>query len=258
MPITSTITSFYSFTSTSKAKASEVNTNFDALRGHFLPIDPNTGTAATTKTYDLGSSDHKWNNIYSQNIDINLTTTTQSIISGESTGAISFKSDNSSKFKITDDGYIGINLNDMDFVSGSTTTVGNIAISSVMNMTVTTTSYIAGSTCTLMTSGRPVLVGFQYESGFFRLLTDMATPFIDKYAYLSFVMNGVQLAQHKFGLVAETSTKMVTNNLPRLPSNSFSTIVLPSAGENIFSIRIELAAGVHLQLKSVCLTAREF
>lgn len=63
MPSQATITAFYSFTANTKARASQVNGNFDVFRGHLLPIDPNTQTAISA-TYDLGSSDYRWRAVY--------------------------------------------------------------------------------------------------------------------------------------------------------------------------------------------------
>lgn len=63
MPASATITSFYTFTANTKARASEVNTNFSNFRGHSIPIDPNT-TTAIDNTYDLGSTSWRWRNAY--------------------------------------------------------------------------------------------------------------------------------------------------------------------------------------------------
>ncbi len=68
MPATSTITSFYNFSAMTIIKSSEVNTNFSTFRGSILPVDPNTSTAATTRTYDLGSDDHAWRYAYLTNL----------------------------------------------------------------------------------------------------------------------------------------------------------------------------------------------
>lgn len=70
MPSSATITSFYSFTALTKIRSSEVNTNFSNFRGHLLPVDPSTATAATTITYDLGASDHAWRNVYAKGLHI--------------------------------------------------------------------------------------------------------------------------------------------------------------------------------------------
>ena len=63
MPSTNTITAFHTFVAKTRARASHVNTNFDNLRGHFLPINTDTATASH-QTHNLGSSDHQWDTIY--------------------------------------------------------------------------------------------------------------------------------------------------------------------------------------------------
>lgn len=78
MPSSATITTFYTFTANSKARASQVNNNFSIFRGHLLPIDPNTITA-TDMTYDLGSDEHRWNNVYTKYIDLKSSTSTSTL-----------------------------------------------------------------------------------------------------------------------------------------------------------------------------------
>lgn len=83
MPSSATITAFYSFTPTtanspSYIRSAEVNNNFSAFRGHFIPIDPNTATAATTRTYDLGSDDYRWRRVYGK-VWENIASTTGSM-----------------------------------------------------------------------------------------------------------------------------------------------------------------------------------
>lgn len=63
MPATATITAYYNFTAGTKAKASQVQNNFDVERGHKIPVNTSTATAADN-TYDLGSTDYQWANLY--------------------------------------------------------------------------------------------------------------------------------------------------------------------------------------------------
>lgn len=92
MPSSQTITSFYSFSALTVIKSAEMNTNFSTFRGHFLPVDPNTSTAATSGTYDLGASDHYWRNWYGQfNVYSQNATGPSSVPSGFN--AIYFKTD---------------------------------------------------------------------------------------------------------------------------------------------------------------------
>lgn len=78
MPSSATITAFYSFAALTTIRSSEVNNNFSTYRGHILPVDPNTSTAATTETYDLGSSDHRWRYVYGK-INPSIVSTTGSM-----------------------------------------------------------------------------------------------------------------------------------------------------------------------------------
>lgn len=81
MPSSATITAFYSFTANTKARASYVNTNFSNYRGHIIAIDPNTATAATTETYDIGSTEYRWRTGYFRDIDIKANTSTGQALS---------------------------------------------------------------------------------------------------------------------------------------------------------------------------------
>ena len=70
MPSIATITSFYNFTALTVIRSAQVNTNFDTFRGHIIAVDPSTATSAATMTYDLGSNDHAWRNIYAKGLHI--------------------------------------------------------------------------------------------------------------------------------------------------------------------------------------------
>jgi len=58
-----TITSFNDFTSTSRARSSDVNSNFSNYRGSLLPISDVTSSAADN-SFDLGNSAYNWKNLY--------------------------------------------------------------------------------------------------------------------------------------------------------------------------------------------------
>jgi len=74
MPSTATITSFYSFTANTKARAGEVNNNFSVYRGHIIPVNTDTASASNL-SHDLGSTDHRWNNAYASTLYLGNTTT---------------------------------------------------------------------------------------------------------------------------------------------------------------------------------------
>jgi hypothetical protein len=61
-----TITGFNVFTPGTKAKATQVNTNFATRRGTFLPMKEDTATASHQE-HDLGNSSYYWRSIYLKN-----------------------------------------------------------------------------------------------------------------------------------------------------------------------------------------------
>ncbi len=75
MPSTATITAFYSFTGGTKARATQVNNNFDAFRGHIIPISPLTATASHN-TYDLGSTEWRFRTGHVGSVNLLSNTTT--------------------------------------------------------------------------------------------------------------------------------------------------------------------------------------
>lgn len=68
MPSSQTITSFFTFTPDTLIESAHHNTNFGVFRGHIIPVNPNTSTAGTTGSYDIGSSEYSWRNVYTNNI----------------------------------------------------------------------------------------------------------------------------------------------------------------------------------------------
>lgn len=101
MPSSATITSFNSFSPNTTIRSSEVNANFSIFRGHIIPVDPTTSAAATSLTYDLGSSDHVWRSAYMKGLTVFADTTGSTPPSGfyniyiKSTNGKAYKKDSS-------------------------------------------------------------------------------------------------------------------------------------------------------------------
>lgn len=259
MPSQETISSFYVFTAGSIARAEDVNANFANFRGHLIPIDPNTSTAATTKTYDLGSTEHKWNVGYFSKLDVSITSTAQMIVDGLSSGGWNFNINSLSVFKITDDGFIGANLTPMT-VQNPTATVGNIAARSTQSTTITSSQHIANTTCTVQCLGRPVIVslaGFGSTNQFIeaRNLTSGANTIT---AGICFVVDGVVLPPHLMGTTNETSTRASAGGGPRYGGNAFFMVHAPAAGYHTYSLYVTIAADTILTMSEIRLSAREF
>lgn len=75
-----TITSYNTFSSGTKARAAQVNTNFSNYRGTLLPIHEST-VAAANLTYNLGSTEYWywWLNAYMRTLNILGATTTHNM-----------------------------------------------------------------------------------------------------------------------------------------------------------------------------------
>lgn len=125
MPSSATITSFYSFTENTRARASQVNTNFSNFRGHFIPVEVLTATSSDN-TYDLGSDEHRWRTVYTNSIDLETSTSTASLtISGDgttATGAFLFKIEGVTKGRINNSGIVGADVNALPNTSFQTST----------------------------------------------------------------------------------------------------------------------------------------
>lgn len=159
MPSSATITAFYSFSANTKARANQVNNNFSAYRGHIIAIDPNTATAATTETYDLGSTEYRWRTGYFREVDFKSNTSTgNTVVIKGSDGA----------FEI--------------FIAGST--IGSFDTNGLVvsgrhivqptyssdlgskNINTNTMSAISGSTVTFSSIGKPIRIGLVPTSTF--------------------------------------------------------------------------------------------
>jgi hypothetical protein len=88
MPSTNTITSFNSFSADTVIESAKMNSNFDALRGHIIPVDPTASAAGATQTWDLGSIDHSWRGTYNQYsvMGVNSTSTSVPVLTTTSYG----------------------------------------------------------------------------------------------------------------------------------------------------------------------------
>ncbi|RJP50526.1 MAG: hypothetical protein C4586_05945 [Anaerolineaceae bacterium] len=78
MPATNTITAFNQFTALTVIESAKVNANFALFRGNLLPVDP-TISAAADHSYNLGSSDYRWSNVYLAQSSIFSSQTTTAI-----------------------------------------------------------------------------------------------------------------------------------------------------------------------------------
>ncbi|HLB42015.1 MAG TPA: hypothetical protein VJN02_04010 [Gammaproteobacteria bacterium] len=211
MPSTATITAFYTFVANTRAKAAEVNSNFNIFRGHILPVDPNT-TTAINNTYDLGSTDYIWRNLYVGNVRKPAESGTTTASAGQ--------------FALS-------SLFTGNFLEGGATTGGDLA----------------GSTVTISTIGRPVEVGLISAANTFgsiqcllAALSNTSTS-RDCNININLMRNGVTQSTYGIRLLEDYVNPTISSSgYPKLstlaPLSSVRFIDTPGATANIYSINI--------------------
>lgn len=163
MPSSATITSFYNFTANTKARASQVNNNFDVIRGHFIPIHVSTATSANN-TYDLGSYEYRWRKAYAYDLEIGSTSTNSATINidtATSTAEIVFKLNGTEKARINTN---GVKLNSLPFSATTTAAFGFVTDSSLTMSNVSTSRAVNISFFTDATNGGIVTFGLMGTS----------------------------------------------------------------------------------------------
>lgn len=214
MPSTATITAFYTFTQNTKARASQVNTNFNVLRGHIIPIDPNT-TTSNDITYDLGSSEHRWRYVYAQNLRL------PAIVDGTTTAA-------EGNFALS--GIIS---------QGFMTTVA---------------LDFPNSTCTVATNGRPIIIGLKSAgattSGGKIFLNTSANTLAGASIHLNLLRNGTTIASQLLTYTPQ-GTPAGFNLTLGWPPSSFSEVDFVSSGSYSYSLQGRVSSTLSLNQVSI-------
>jgi len=261
MPSSATITSFYSFVAGTKARATQVNTNFSQLRGHIIAIDPNTAAAAPTNTYDLGSEEYYWRSLYAKRIQLLSSTSTGSTleIRGDTAtagGAFNFNIQGTTRAVIGTSGIDGayIKTQSISVTARSLAGITSAAAAGQMGQAdfavgpylMSTSSIlfgsdVPGSTLTIDTVGRPVLlcltgataasqVTFAYKS-----LTSIA---VRVGGSLNIVRDGVTVGQVQFGVqqfnftTTAINVSAATGAALLIFPMQFTVIDVPAAGNH--------------------------
>lgn len=195
MPSTATITAFYSFTANTKAKASQVNTNFSNFRGHIVAIDPNT-TTAINETYDLGSTEYRWRTGYFREIDLKSNTTTgQSLqIVGDTSsgnGKFNFHIGSTIPAQVTNNGFEGYLYGSLNKPIGITTTASYGQISKTVITEFFSSgggSYITGLSITHQSFGRPIEVMLKANTGVGDIALNAVTATVNFACIVTFIL----------------------------------------------------------------------
>lgn len=247
MPSTATITAFYSFTANTKARASLVNANFDIFRGHLLPVSPNT-TTAINNTYDLGSTEYAWRKGYIGELNLGATSTSWKIKDDTTTGGgdlvfyknsienIRILSSNAATTSANRLGYAVINIGTLAGATGS--------------------SYnVVGSTCTIVTTGRPLFLGIGGNGAGQCNINVSATNPNQANATLNILLNGVTSLSYVLSGSAVTTAAAVVNSAYY---NSISDSIFLSASTYNISLAIQANNGSTIvNLNNIRLWAKE-
>lgn len=103
----SSITTYHTFAAGTKARASQVNTNFSNYRGDILPINEDTASSSNS-THDLGKDDHRWRTVFTDEINFTTSTSTASLVlkgaTTDTTGAFLFQVEGVNIFEVRSSG----------------------------------------------------------------------------------------------------------------------------------------------------------
>lgn len=160
MPSSATITSFYNFSANTKARASQVNNNFDVFRGHIIPVEPLTATSSDN-TYDLGDFSHRWRYGYFGQTRYGTTSTAYGSVqlaSDTTSAELIFNLNGVEKARINSNGIVA--NSGRTFGQTSSAGIGQMAVSSIITESLfyetTTYTSIPGTTLTIQSTGRSI------------------------------------------------------------------------------------------------------
>jgi hypothetical protein len=231
MPSSATITAFYSFTANTKARASQVQNNFDVFRGHFIPVHPSTATSVGS-TYDLGSAEYRWRNAYFKSAFMGSTSTGYSIEESTTTSdALLFNQNGSNKFVINS----SLNMT-------ATAAKGQFGLSSYIEFGSASTSggfgheeHITNSTLTIQTIGKPVMLclcNYDDTAVASAVQIGSGSTIATVEGYLILLRNGTQVRRANLGFSGSTAASGLTFEIP-----SVTFIDMATSGSVVYSLK---------------------
>lgn len=228
-----TITAYTTFVADTKARASEVNSNFSNHRGDLLPVNTDTATASH-RTHDLGASDHYWDKLFTQNINFGLTSTSVSIFQALTTGSLDLSMPSSTQVEIriggaTSAAFVANGINSK-FARTLALTTSAVSPNMAASATVTSTGLNGVTAVTLTgvaitTYGGIIEVGFLEGTFNINATTTATNPF---YSY-TFKVDGTNIGSGSFSFGKVTSAASLVHALPMC----------------VFSAKGAAAAGAH-------------
>jgi hypothetical protein len=251
MPSSATITAFYNFSPNTKARALQVQNNFDVFRGHLLPIHPSTATSSNN-TYDIGSSEHRWRNAYFNSAFMGSTSTGYSIEESTTTSdALLFNQNGNNKFVINS-----------SLEMTTTASKGQFGLSSYIDFQSQSTSggfgheeHVVNSTLTIQTIGKPVMLtlcnyGDTNASSAVQINAGSTMATVE--GYLILLRNGTQVRTANLGYSGATASSGLTFAVP-----SVTFVDMATSGSVAYSLKAWIRPNNTFKVNNMRLHAKE-
>lgn len=234
-----TITTYNTFSGGTKARATQVNQNFSNYRGTLLPINEDSASASTN-THDLGSADHRWNDVYANTINLRGATSTSafSVVPSTSStaGSVNFMFGSTTACSFDPNGLVSAGATSTSGLSFAGSTVGGTTI--------------AGSSLTIVTHGRPILISLQKIS--WLVQRSATTSAID--STINLYADSVNVAQFRVFAQSDFAT---SGSLVARSQGSHHYIDMPAAGSHTYYLTISNGGNNTISLSNLDLVAVE-
>lgn len=283
-----TVASFFTFVASTKARAEQVNNNFDVFRGNLINVDASVAASDSTFTYGLGIASKRWGNSFIEKINFGRTTSGWQIKDSTTTTAdLEFQNNSINIFKFKPDfslhfadtygmsmiptttGAIIIQNSgaSADILGApfrdtvTTTHIGGFAISGVIssNISASGATTHANSTLTMASNGRPVMLNLipstETNNTSSSIEVFSATTAIAAVGKINLIRNGstVSSAEISFDVSSDNSKNIkVPANLTFLDFGAGAASAVVYFLESPFSV-----AGGFTHIRSCRLMARE-
>jgi len=256
MPSSATITAFYEFAANTKARASEVNSNFSVFRGHLIPIEPLT-IAASNITHDVGSDEHRWRTGYFKYMDFDRNTSTSSFYMhtdpNTTASELLIVRDSATVGRINDQGYInigGMDASASSVLGGLARTAAGITFDT-LSSSLLVEHNIGGSTLTIQTTGRPLAFGL--VSGYISVSKETAPAIAPGagHVQLDLKIGGSQFLSMNVGATHDNTVTAGDAPILIYPSSIFNGVIeYATTGTHTISLSAFIANGVRLTISN--------
>lgn len=251
MPSTATITSsdLYEFVSSTKAKAEQVNSNFNIWRGNIIPVDASLSSAVNDFSYGLGSSEYRWGESYIRSINFGDTAAAWKLQGSTTVGSdFDFLYNGSTVASLYQDGTmngLNINWNQIDTTNRFTNGSIDAANTSTSATYVDVSNGSLGVSCT----GGPILLFISYrDEGSTRFGTGTSTSDIN--CGIRWIRDTTTSVVSEHNVIIKTSAfeTLTSDALYYLPFNYMCVDEFPTAGSHTYKLQVKVGSDNNITL----------